>query len=122
MGHRPEAPATPFRLPPSRLRESRFRSHETTPCRLPRSATSQRPVQWLTTMRGVGRSGGEIDAGHHVIGEQFFAGIRRAHDPLADQVAQRLGRSTAERAVARAAIEARYRVLIREAEAAVQLD
>ena len=44
-----------------------------------------------------------------------------AHELLADQVLQRLGRAAAERAVARAAIEARNRVLVGEAVAAVDL-
>src|SRR5262245_2063092 len=59
---------------------------------------------------------------HHVIGEKFGARLRRVHDPLADQITERLGGTAAERAVARAAIEARYRVFIRETESAVQLD
>ncbi len=50
------------------------------------------------------------------------ARLRRIHDPLADQIAQRLGGTAAERAIARAAIETRYRVFVGEAEAAVQLD
>src|SRR5947208_6641227 len=59
---------------------------------------------------------------HHVIGQEFGTRLRRVHDPLADQITQRLGGAAAERAVTRAAIETRYRKFIREAESAVQLD
>src|SRR5436190_6601450 len=59
---------------------------------------------------------------HHVIGQQFGAGLRRVHDPLADKIAQRLRGAAPERSVARSAIEARYRELIRETESAMQLD
>src|SRR4029077_3887652 len=49
-------------------------------------------------------------------------GLGRVHDPLADEIAQRLRGAAAERAVARAAIETRHRVFVGETEAAVQLD
>ena len=47
--------------------------------------------------------------------------IEVADDLAADQVAQRLRGAAAERAVARAAIEARHRIFVGEAVAAVQL-
>ena len=53
--------------------------------------------------------------------EDALAEIHVADDLLADQVAQRLRRAAADRAIARAAIEPRHRVFVGEAEAAMQL-
>src|SRR5712675_3038269 len=48
-------------------------------------------------------------------------GVEIGDDLAADQIAQRLRRATAERAVARAAIKPRYEILVGEAIAAVKL-
>src|SRR6202012_3830032 len=76
--------------------------------------------RWYKTIQK--RSGGELEPVDHVVGQQLLAGLRRIHDPLADQVAQGFGGAAAERAVARAAIEPRYGVFVGKAESAMELD
>src|SRR5579859_7931538 len=57
---------------------------------------------------------------HHVVAEQIIRTVG-GHDVLADQVAQGFRRAAAERAVARAAIEAVDGIFLGEAEAAMHL-
>ena len=50
---------------------------------------------------------------------ELSACIRRVHDPLAEKIAERLGRAAAERAKARPATETRDREFVGETEFAV---